>query len=96
MLSLKGEPTIGDVRSLHVECGDCGRERWLKQNEMVRGQVRPQTTLRAYMDKLVCADCRDEGLSGRNLVAVPRFYDRKVAFQAEAWMTNIQAARPTG
>lgn len=96
MLPLKGEPTIGDVRSLHVECADCGRERWLKQNEMLRGPVLGHTTLRAFMDKLVCADCRDEGLSGRNLVAVPRFLSRKAAFQAETWMANIQEARPTG
>lgn len=96
MSATKGEPLIGDIRSLRIECEDCGRERWLKQHELLRGRVSGATPLRLVMSRLICADCRDDGLPGRNLVAVPHFYDRRVAVKAEAWATNIRVALPTG
>lgn len=96
MGATRGEPVIGDIKSLRIECGDCGRERWLKQHELLRGSVSGVTPIRIVMDRLVCADCRDEGSLGRNLIAVPYFFDKRKAIQAEAWATNIRAAQPMG
>ena len=94
---VKGEPIVGDIKSLHIECGDCGRERWLTQQDVLRrAGVSETTALRGYMDRLVCADCRSEGQPGRNLIASPQFYDRKAEQRAQVWLTNIQAALPTG
>lgn len=49
-----------------------------------------------YMDRLVCADCSAEGLPGRNLVAVPLYYDEATRRRAETWRINTRVALATG
>ena len=95
-MARRGEPTLGEVKCLKIECADCGRERWLQAHQLLRGRATEATTLAAYMDRLVCADCVGEGLPGRNLVAVPVFYDAATRQRAENWRINIRVALPTG
>ena len=87
---------LGEVRCLNIECGDCGRERWLRPHEFLRGKMTETTPLSDYMNRLVCADCLEDGLTGRNLVAVPTFYEKATQNRAETWRLNSRAARATG
>lgn len=95
-MARKVEPVLGDVRCLKIECADCGRERWLQAHELLRGKATATTPLSEYMNRLICADCRDEELPGRNLVAVPMFYDEAARRRAENWRLSTRVTLATG
>lgn len=95
-MALRGEPRLGAVRCLKIECADCGRERWLQAHEILRGKVTEATLLSDYMNRLVCADCREEDLPGRNLVAIPVFYEEAARRSAENWRTSTRVALARG
>lgn len=71
---MKGEvTTLADVQSLHVECAECGRERWLRSRDLAQ-KLRdgPATKLEDVYPKLFCDQCRGWGLPGKNVVVDAR------------------------
>ncbi len=90
-------PTLGQVLSLSIECGDCGRARWRKPQELYRLKgVAPSTPLCELGSRLVCSACQLEGMEGRNIVLQAAFSFENDRIRAEAWRANNLGARAVG
>lgn len=90
-------PTLGQVLSLSIECGDCGRNRWRKPQELYRIKgVNSATQVSEIGSRLVCSSCVDEGLPGKNIVIQAAFSFENDRLKAEAWRVSSLAARATG
>lgn len=62
-----------DVRSVAVECADCGRERWLRLFDLRRHGVREDTPFPRFAQSLRCQTCRADGHPGENVCVTPKF-----------------------
>jgi hypothetical protein len=86
------EMPLGAAARLGVECGDCGRSRWLRPVQLVRRGVTLHTPLADVSSKLSCSACRSEGLGGKN-VTVQAFFSRDAdRVKAEAEVLRNQVA----
>jgi hypothetical protein len=89
--------TLSQVLSLSIECGDCGRMRWRKPQELYRLKgIGPSTHIPDLGGRLVCSSCQSEGLDGRNVVIQAAFSFEDDRIRAEAWRINTLAARAAG
>ena len=89
--------TLNQVLSLSIECGDCGRMRWRKPQELYRLRgVAPSTRIEELGGRLVCSACQSEGMGGRNISIQAAFSFEKDRIRAEAWRSNSQAVREAG
>lgn len=70
-----GDPLLADIRTLRVECADCGRERWWKRAQIMRQHIPLTTPLSNLAPRFRCSDCRDQGLPGTNVCVTPDLYD---------------------
>lgn len=84
-------PTLEDVRTLRIECADCGRERWWKRSQIARQHIPLETPLSAILPRLCCSCCREEGLPGNNVVVSADFFE-----PAHHAAFNIPATRALG
>lgn len=92
-----GTPTLGKVSSLSIECGDCGRLRWRKPQELYRMKgIDAATPLADIGNRLVCSSCQEQGDPGKNIVIQAAFSFETDRIKAEAWRTNILGARAAG
>lgn len=71
----KADPQMGEIRSIHVECADCGRERWLGLGALRRAGVRQEASFTDFSSRLCCMICKAEGSDGRNVSVTPFFHD---------------------
>ncbi|QCL96051.1 hypothetical protein CFBP7129_17420 [Agrobacterium tumefaciens] len=89
--------TLNQVLSLSIECGDCGRMRWRKPQELYRlSGVGPSTQITELGSRLVCSACHSEGLDGRNISIQAAFSFENDRIRAEARRINNQAVRVAG
>ena len=89
--------TLNQVLSLSIECGDCGRMRWRKPQELYRLRgVSPSTQIADLGSRLVCSACQAEGLDGRNISIQAAFSFEADRIRADAWRINNQAVREAG
>jgi hypothetical protein len=89
--------TLNQVLSLSIECGDCGRMRWRKPQELYRLRgIGPSTQIAELGGRLVCSSCQSEGMDGRNVVIQAAFSFENDRIRAEAWRTSNQAVRAMG
>lgn len=71
----KADALMSEIRSVHVECADCGRERWFGVGHLKRAQVPADTFFSAFATRLCCMICKAEGGDGRNVSVTPFFHD---------------------
>lgn len=89
--------TLNQVLSLSIECGDCGRMRWRKPQELYRLRgVSSSTQIAELGSRLICSACQSQGLDGRNISIQAAFSFEADRIRAEAWRTNNQAVREAG
>jgi acid phosphatase family membrane protein YuiD len=89
--------TLSQVLSLSIECGDCGRMRWRKPQELYRLRgVSPSTPIAELGSRLVCSVCQSDGLDGRNISIQAAFSLENDRIRADAWRVNNQAVREAG
>lgn len=87
------EPIIGDVKALQVECGDCGRERWLARHALLKSRITPETSIENLSARFRCSSCLEAGLPGTNIIVTPVFHDAGRARSAELFALNNLATR---
>lgn len=80
------EATLAQCTSVSVECGDCGRTRWLRRAEL--RHISDSTRLSELGLRLFCAACRDDGLSGKSVSLQASFADAMDRERAEAFRLN--------
>jgi hypothetical protein len=96
-MSFGGPATLGQVVSLSVECGDCGRLRWRKPHEFYRMEgIAASTPLSDLGVRLVCSACRAQGAEGRNIVIQAAFSCENDRLAAEAWGLNSREVHAAG
>lgn len=90
------EPVIAQVASISVECGDCGRNRWWRPDQLKRFGVTGNTPLSALSGRIVCSACRAEGLPGATIAIQAAFIDDRQRLRNEARMLNDREVSPEG
>lgn len=91
-----GEPLLGQVLSIAIECGDCGRHRWWKPKQIYRTGATAATPVRELASRLACSECIENGEEGRNLSIQAAFSTDLNRARADAYMLNSRAAPDTG
>lgn len=97
MSSRTPEMLLGEAGRLGIECGDCGRTRWLKPRQLVgRDGITLHTSLSAIGRRLSCSACTEEGLPGKN-VSLQVWFDKDVdRDRIEAAVLRSQIAPSAG
>lgn len=80
------EPVVAEVASLSVECGDCGRNRWWRPDQLKRFGVTGNTPLAELSGRIVCSACRADGLPGTAISIQAAFLDERQRVRARARM----------
>ncbi|RUX26132.1 hypothetical protein EOA13_24830 [Mesorhizobium sp. M7A.F.Ca.US.011.01.1.1] len=83
------EAVIAHVVSISVECGDCGRNRWWRPDQLKRFGVTGNTPLAALSERMRCVICRADGLPGANVSIQAAFVDER---QREVLMRSSRRA----
>lgn len=87
---------LGAAHKLGIECADCGRNRWIKPTQLVRGKITLHTPLSSVAPKLTCSTCVADGLPGK-AVTVQVFFMRDADRElAEAEVFRSQQALSSG
>lgn len=90
-------PTLGSALSLSIECGDCGRNRWRRPQELYRIKgIGPATLVSELGARLVCSSCTGEGQPGKNIAIQVAFSFEEDRVKADAWRLNSLEARAAG
>lgn len=87
--------TLGEISRLGIECGDCGRSRWNRPDELKRYGIQLTATIAEVAPKLTCKACRSDGLPGKNVsvqVYFNRDFDRNTAEAAVLRNQSILSA----
>lgn len=82
------EPVVAQVVSISVECGDCGRSRWWRPDQLKRFGVTGNTAVAALSARMRCSACRAEGLPGANITIQGAFIDERQRVRSEAQMMS--------
>lgn len=90
------DPTLGQVSSLSIECGDCGHSRWRKPQELYGRGVGPMTSVAQLGMRLQCSSCREEGLPGKTISIQVMFVCDSDRVRVEAARLNSREARAAG
>lgn len=91
-----GEPVLGQVNFISVECSDCGRGRWRKPSELIGRSVTLLTPVSVVCSKFTCSACLDEGMPGKNIAVRVAFVDDAVRIKAEAFTINSREVLSRG
>jgi hypothetical protein len=90
-------PTLEQALSLSIECGDCGRIRWRKPQELYRIKgIGPATLVSEVGVRLVCSSCTSQGAEGRNIAIGVAFSFELDRIRAEASRVSTLATRAAG
>lgn len=90
----RGDAQMREIRSVHVECADCGRERWLGVGHLRRARVPQDAYFSEFATRLCCMVCKAEGADGRNVSVTPFFHDEREKLKVVSISTR--AARAAG
>jgi hypothetical protein len=62
---------VGEIASLEIECGDCGRLRVWTGRELAKARVPRHVALQRLGGRLFCSWCRAQGGAGTNVEIRP-------------------------
>lgn len=84
------EALLGEVSSIEIECGDCGRKRWWTPAQIFKTGASKQTAISHLADKLVCQQCKGEGMPGKSITVQAAFYTDLSRLRGEAHVLKTQ------
>lgn len=87
---------LGEASKLNVECSDCGRTVWLLPSRLVGRGITLHSSISDVASKLACADCRNDGLPGKNVSVQVFFACDHSRAKAEAEVLRNQSVLSTG
>lgn len=88
---------LGSASRLCVECGDCGRGRWIAPSQLVgRAGLTLHTSLSEVAGRLTCSACSGDGLPGKNVTVQAFFVQDTDRIRAEAAVLKTQSVLSVG